>query len=57
MNQSAFFNGEYPLTRKLFVIVKKNGKSEEKARRAYSKLLLTNQGQKSLEKLGFVPIQ
>ncbi|CCQ69224.1 hypothetical protein CWATWH0402_2492 [Crocosphaera watsonii WH 0402] len=30
MNQSAFFNGEYPLTRKLFVIVKKMAKVKKK---------------------------
>ncbi|WP_293085325.1 hypothetical protein [Moorena sp. SIO4A1] len=35
MNSVAFKKGTYPITRKLFVIVKKNGKAEQKAGEAY----------------------
>jgi len=39
-----FRSGEYPITRRLFVIVKQNGQTEQ-AGIAYANLLLTNQGQ------------
>ena len=57
LNQAAFLNGEYPLTRRLFVIVKQNGQDDEKAGVAYSGLVLTNEGQKLIEQSGFVPIR
>lgn len=59
VNQEVFRNGQYPLTRNLFVIFKafKNENDEEKAGRAYANLLLTDQGQKLIEKAGFVRIR
>ncbi|MGK7916809.1 MAG: substrate-binding domain-containing protein [Prochloraceae cyanobacterium] len=56
LNQKAFHNGSYPLTRNLYVIVKQNGLVDEQAGEAYAKLLLSEQGQKLIEKAGFVPI-
>lgn len=57
LNAEAFKSGEYPITRRLFVIVKKNGQIDEQAGIAYSQLLLTEQGQKSISKAGFVRIR
>lgn len=57
LNAAAFKSGEYPLTRRLFVIVKQNGQLDEKAGEAYAKLLLTEQGQELLVQSGFVRLQ
>ena len=56
LNRSAFRNGDYPITRRLFVILKNDGQQDEKAGRAYVELLLTVQGQKLINKAGFVSI-
>jgi phosphate transport system substrate-binding protein len=50
-------SGEYPLTRRLFVIIKQNGQPDQQAGEAYANLLLTNQGQDLLTKAGFVRLR
>ncbi len=45
VNITAFRSGSYPLTRKLFVIVKQDQGKAQQMGEAYVKLLLTNQGQ------------
>ncbi|MDK2408956.1 substrate-binding domain-containing protein [Aphanizomenon sp. PH219] len=46
LNFNAFKQGgDYPLTRDLIVVIKKNGSNEEKAGEAYVKLLKTDEGQ------------
>ncbi len=57
LNIAVFQSGEYPITRRLFVIVKQNGQTEQQAGTAYANLLLTNQGQKLLTKSGFISIR
>ncbi len=57
INQQAFANGSYPITRNLFVIVKDNGERQEKIGNAFVKLLLSKEGQKIVEKAGFVPLE
>lgn len=57
INQSAFQKAAYPITRRLFVIVKQNGQIDEAAGIAYSNLLLTEQGQQLMTKAGFVKIR
>ena len=57
LNNEAFQTGSYPITRRLFVIVKKNGQDDEKAGGAYADLLLSNQGQKLVREAGFVNIR
>ena len=52
-----FKNGAYPLTRRLFIIVKQNNQTEQQAGEAYTQLLLTSQGQDLIEKLGFIRIR
>lgn len=57
VNTEAILSGQYPLTRRLLVIVKQNGQIEEQAGEAYAQLLLTNQGKTLLTKAGFIPIR
>jgi len=56
-NLEVFENGKYPITRRLFVIVKKDGSFDDKAGEAYGNLLLTDEGQKLIEKAGYSPIR
>ena len=56
-NLKAFENGTYPISRRLFVIVKKDGSFDEKAGEAYGNLLLTDEGQKLIEEAGYSPIR
>jgi ABC-type phosphate transport system substrate-binding protein/ribosomal protein L37E len=57
VNTKAFQDGTYPLTRRLFVIVRRDGTFDEQAGVAYANLLLSNEGQQIIEKSGFVAIR
>ena len=57
LNVDAFRSDEYPMTRRLFVVVKKNGQVDEQAGVAYANLLLADEGQKLISKAGFVRIR
>jgi phosphate transport system substrate-binding protein len=57
LNKSAFHSGEYPITRRLFVIVKQNAQEDERAGFVYSQLMLTDQGQKLIDEAGFIGIR
>jgi len=57
INFAGFRNGEYPITRRLFVIIKQNGQVDEQAGEAYAQLLLTDQGQRLIRDAGFIPLQ
>lgn len=57
VNTEAILSGQYPLTRRLLVIVKQNSQIEQQAGDAYAKLLLTTQGKELLTKAGFIPIR
>ena len=57
VNQQAFIDGDYPITRNLFVIVERNGERQERIGEAYVKLLLSSEGQSLVEKAGFVPVE
>jgi phosphate transport system substrate-binding protein len=57
LNSNAFRRGDYPITRKLFVIVKLNGQNDQQAGEAYANWLLTPQAQDLIEKAGFVRLQ
>lgn len=52
LNLEAFKNGDYPITRNLYVIFKDN-QSQQQVGEAYTNLLLSEQGQKALEQAGF----
>lgn len=56
VNRFAFTDGSYPLTRKLFVVIKKGG-IDEQAGVAYANLLLTDEGQRAIVEAGFAPIR
>lgn len=57
LNLAALQNGEYPLHRRLFVIIKQNGQVDEQVGEAYARLLLTDEGQKLIKEAGFIPIR
>ncbi|MGL5033468.1 MAG: PstS family phosphate ABC transporter substrate-binding protein [Microcystaceae cyanobacterium] len=57
INREAIKSGKYPLTRRLFVVVKENCQGDEQAGNAYVNLLLTKEGQDLIEKAGFVKIR
>ena len=57
LNVDAFRSDEYPMTRRLFVVVKRNDRVDEQAGVAYANLLLTDEGQKLMSKAGFVRIR
>ena len=56
INLKALRNGSYPITRRMYVVVRRDGTVEEQAGIAYSNLLLTNQGQQIIKNAGFVPL-
>jgi phosphate transport system substrate-binding protein len=55
VNTEVFKNGSYPITSKLFVIIKQNKGREQKVGEAYTRLLLTDEGKKALAQAGFIP--
>ncbi|OUC13548.1 MAG: phosphate ABC transporter substrate-binding protein [Alkalinema sp. CACIAM 70d] len=57
LNHQAFQNGDYPLTRNLYVVFKQDGQRSQQAGQAYANLLLSGQGQGLLEQAGFVRIR
>ena len=57
INEKAFADGVYPITRRLFVILKRDGRLDEQAGVAYANMLLSDEGQKMAEQAGFVPIR
>ncbi len=57
VNTKAIKNGSYPLRSKLFVVTKENNGRQEQIGDAYTKLLLTSEGQKAISEAGFVPVR
>lgn len=55
-NLEQFKNGEYALTRRLFVVIRQDGTPDELAGKAYTQMLLSNQGQEIVKSAGFVPL-
>ena len=55
-NLEAFKNGTYPLTRRLFVVIREDGTPDGLAGKAYVQMLLSHQGQEIVEQSGFVPL-
>lgn len=56
LNRTAIESGEYPITRRLFVIVKQDGLEDEQAGIAYAALLLSAQGQELINDAGFISL-
>ena len=57
LNQAAFQDGSYPITRSLFVVVKADGQTGQQAGQAYANLLRSRQGQDLVEQAGYVSIR
>jgi phosphate transport system substrate-binding protein len=57
VNSSDFASGIYPITRRLFLIINRDGKNDEQAGIAYANLLLSDEGQKLIEQSGLVPLR
>ncbi len=56
LNSRDFQTGRYPVTRYLYVVIKKNGRIEEQIGQAYANFLMTDEGQSLIERAGFVRI-
>ena len=56
-NSEAIRNGSYSLTRRLFVVVRRNALLDEQAGVAYANLLLSIEGQKLINEAGFVSVR
>ncbi|NJK41995.1 MAG: PstS family phosphate ABC transporter substrate-binding protein [Acaryochloridaceae cyanobacterium SU_2_1] len=55
-NVKAFRDRSYPITRRLYMVVKRDQSAAEQAGEAYGAMLLSEQGQQLLEKSGFARI-
>ena len=55
-NLKSFKNGTYPLTRRLFIVIRQDGTPDQLAGKAYTQMLLSKQGQEIVEESGFVPL-
>ena len=51
-----FKNSTYPLTRRLFIVIRRDGTPDQSAGKAYTQMLLSNQGQEIVKEAGFVPL-
>lgn len=56
-NTKAFGDASYPITRRLFIVIKRDRKLDEQAGVAYANLLLSDEGQKAVGQAGFVPLR
>ena len=56
LNLEAFKNGSYPLTRRIFLVYRKDETLDREAGVAYSNYVNSAKGQKIVKKSGFVPI-
>ena len=57
INTKALQNGNYPLMRRFFIGVRRDGTIDEQAGLAYANIWLSKSGQELIEKAGFVPIK
>jgi ABC-type phosphate transport system substrate-binding protein len=57
VNYTDLQNASYPLTRRLFVVIKKDGSPDQQAGEDYAQLLLTTQGQNLIKEAGFIPLR
>ncbi|MEB3233767.1 MAG: PstS family phosphate ABC transporter substrate-binding protein [Leptolyngbyaceae bacterium] len=57
INPAVILDSSYPITRRLLVIVKEDGQTDQSAGQAYANFILSQQGQQLLEQSGFVRIR
>jgi phosphate transport system substrate-binding protein len=56
VNEAAIRDGSYPLSRRLFVVIRRDGTLDEQGGLAYTNLLLSQEGQRLIQQAGFVPL-
>ena len=56
VNTAAVINNSYPLSRRIFIVIRRDGTTDESAGVAYANLLRSKAGQKLVEQMGFVPL-
>ena len=56
VNVAALRDGTYPITRRLFVVIRRDGSLDQKAGIAYANMLSSVEGQQFIEKAGFAAI-
>lgn len=57
VNRKAFQDGTYPMTRRFFIVIRRDDSIDEKAGIAYASMLLSTEGQAIIEQTGLVPIR
>lgn len=57
VNKADFAKDAYPITRRLFIIVRRDGNLDEQAGVAYANLLLSDEGQQLVEQAGLIPLR
>ncbi len=57
VNSPAFQDGSYPMTRRFFIVIRRDGSLDEQAGLAYINLLLSQEGQQITEQVGHAPIR
>jgi serine/threonine protein kinase len=57
VNVAAFRDGSYPMTRRFFIVIRRDGSSDEKAGSAYINMLLSEEGQAIIKKAGYAAIR
>ncbi|APB32910.1 ABC-type phosphate transport system, periplasmic component [Gloeomargarita lithophora Alchichica-D10] len=57
VNATVITDGSYPITRRLFIIIKRDGSSDEQASVAYANLFLSDEGQKLIKEAGFAALR
>ncbi|GAA6618572.1 PstS family phosphate ABC transporter substrate-binding protein [Scytonema sp. NUACC26] len=57
VNTVAIRNGSYPINRRMFIVFRLDGTIDQLAGEAYSKILLSKEGQQFVEKAGLVSIR
>jgi len=57
VNKADFAKDAYPITRRLFIIIRQDGRQDEQVGVAYTNLLLSDEGQQLIEQAGLVPLR
>jgi phosphate transport system substrate-binding protein len=57
INVTAIRDGSYPMTRRLFVVLRQDSTIDQLAGEAYANMLLSKEGQQIVEKAGLVPLR
>lgn len=57
LNPAVIAAGDYPLTRRLFVVAREDDSDDAKAGATYAEMLLTPEGQRLIQTAGFVPLR